>query len=67
MIGDLTGCELMKGMKSAIDVMAKAVASQEIMLANIMKGNRPNWVNIPQPQTGPNNQQVPWLTALTSL
>ena len=59
--------DLMKGMKSAIDVMAKAVASQEIMLANIMKGNRPNWVNIPQPQTGPNNQQVPWLTALTSL
>ena len=59
--------ELMKGMKSAIDVLAKTVASQEIMLANIVKGNRPNWVHLPQPQNGQNNQQVPWLTALTSL
>ena len=63
---DVNFLDLMKGVKSAIDVLAKAVTSQEILLANLAKGNKPNWVNLPQPQPGQNNQ-VPWLTALTSL
>ncbi|KAK3882322.1 hypothetical protein Pcinc_013313 [Petrolisthes cinctipes] len=58
--------DLMIEMKSTMDALTKTVASQEMLLSNIVKGSKPNWVPAGLPQPGQNSQQFPWLAALTS-
>ncbi|KAK4329139.1 hypothetical protein Pmani_000490 [Petrolisthes manimaculis] len=58
--------DLMIEMKSTMDALTKTVASQEMLLSNIVKGSKPNWVPAGLPQPGQNSQQFPWMAALTS-